>query len=723
MDFKIKDVIDRIYARTMFLPAIQRKFVWSTEQIESFFDSILKGYPIGMFLFWNLSKEVGNNYTFYEFIREYNENNDNFNQSASNKNIPNNFIAVLDGQQRLTSLYIGLMGMYTSIRRNGQRAKMKLYLNLLKQPQNMYEDDYEFKFLTQQNEAQGMNENKFWFPVAKILSWNKPGDYFNDGAFMDRINAFLENYNQVDRKEIERKINSMLTNLWNKIHTEKLIEAHIIDTNSMDETLEIFSRVNSGGTKLSKSDLLFSIIVANWNDGREKVEDLLNDINNKGSGFDFDTDFVIKASLFLNDLPIELSANALTNNNNNIDTIRSNWERTKNAIEKAVDLLVKFNFTDRTLTSKNAVIPIAYYYFRTNARNFNDKQDKKNIENYLIRALIKHIYGGHSDSVLERVRSTIRGIINNNPNNVFPLQALLNANLGTDKSLNIDPEDVDEILKYRYDEQSNYTFMVLSLLYKNALDPTTVFHQDHIHPKSFFTEARLRRALANRFNQDLLREWKEKCNMLPNLQLLEGSENQEKSNTPFEEWLYKSYRNDDRREEFLKNNFIPTDVNLSISNFDQFFEARKQLLRNKLCQIFGVNAQNNVAQNQINAQNAVDYRGKQIVAFTLNRNRYKVNTWRDLLIKVCRIVLSDPNNNKKDITQVRLNGRNRRNPRQRFYIKTKNSRSTDLEPITDKIYVDTSGLNSNSFVNLSKEVLRYFRYNPEKDFQIETKDS
>ncbi len=473
----IKNVVGMIRENKMYLPAIQRKFVWSTEQIESFFDSILKGYPIGMFLFWKLNQQNINNYKFYEFIRDYNENNDNFNQAAPNININNNFIAVLDGQQRLTSLYIALQGSYI---KNKQQDKRKLYLNILKIP-NSTGEDYEFKFLKDM-EATNSDVDHIWFCVQDVLGWDIGAVAYS------YINTLKNRYGNLNGiiKSNQNRIVEVLGDLWDKLCGDRysLINYYEVDDNNIDNILEVFIRVNSGGTKLSKSDLLFSIIVANWNDGREEVEDLLNDINNKGSGFGFDTDFVIKASLFLNDLPIELSAKALTNDN--INRIRANWQQTKNAIEKAVDLLVEFNFTDKTLTSKNAVIPIAYY-FKTNANNNN--QDKKNIENYLIRALIKHIYGGHSDSVLESVRSTIRESIKRNQekkqNNVFPLQALLNADLGTGKSLRIEPEDVDEILKYRYDEQSNYTFMVLSLLYDNALNSDKVFHQDHIHPQVF----------------------------------------------------------------------------------------------------------------------------------------------------------------------------------------------------------------------------------------------
>ncbi|MFH1848860.1 MAG: DUF262 domain-containing protein [archaeon] len=53
-DKEIKTVLDEIKENKIYLPAIQRKLVWNHEQIELLFDSIMRGYPIGTFLFWKL---------------------------------------------------------------------------------------------------------------------------------------------------------------------------------------------------------------------------------------------------------------------------------------------------------------------------------------------------------------------------------------------------------------------------------------------------------------------------------------------------------------------------------------------------------------------------------------------------------------------------------------------------------------------------------------------
>lgn len=174
----IKEVIEKIHTRKYLLPAIQREFVWSTEQIEVLFDSLMRDYPIGSFLFWYVSKENTGDYEFYEFIREYSEFDSRHNPKA-NINGLDDIITVLDGQQRLTALYIGLRGTYAyklARRRYGNPQsypKRKLYLNLLNTAE-MYNREYEFKFLTDE-EAQERNEDTFWFEVGKILNFDEFG--------------------------------------------------------------------------------------------------------------------------------------------------------------------------------------------------------------------------------------------------------------------------------------------------------------------------------------------------------------------------------------------------------------------------------------------------------------------------------------------------------------------------------------------------------------------
>lgn len=162
----INDVITDIHTKKYLLPSIQREFVWGQEQIKMLFDSLMRDYPINAFLFWKVPKEKVSEFQFYEFLRDYQQKDKRHNPKA-NVSGSDDVMAVLDGQQRLTSLYIALKGTYASKlsykRWDNPQAypKKRLYLNLLSKP----EDDtleYEFEFLTD-DEAKVNDEDHHWF--------------------------------------------------------------------------------------------------------------------------------------------------------------------------------------------------------------------------------------------------------------------------------------------------------------------------------------------------------------------------------------------------------------------------------------------------------------------------------------------------------------------------------------------------------------------------------
>ncbi|MFS4418660.1 DUF262 domain-containing protein, partial [Maribacter sp. 2307ULW6-5] len=178
----ISDAIERIESNKLLLPAIQREFIWTHSKIEWLFDSIMRNYPISSFLFWNVEEKTSKNYRFYKFINEYRERYKTHNEEISTNGI-NSFNAVLDGQQRLTSLYLGLKGSfgYKEYRRKWEDTEWSiptrhLYLNISNELTE--EEDgriYEFSFLekdlTQEREVYE-TEDKNWFKVGAILNYS-----------------------------------------------------------------------------------------------------------------------------------------------------------------------------------------------------------------------------------------------------------------------------------------------------------------------------------------------------------------------------------------------------------------------------------------------------------------------------------------------------------------------------------------------------------------------
>jgi len=163
----IKKVITDIDQKKIYLPAIQRKFVWGKHQIGLLFDSLMRNYPFGTFLFWLLDCQKAESYVFYDFLTEYDER-DPYNRRKTGAFLHPEIIGVLDGQQRLSSMYIGLMGTHTEktpyARKSNPNAyeKTYLYLNLLSLPYTIDEEDrittieeqnFEFRFLTKDGAA------------------------------------------------------------------------------------------------------------------------------------------------------------------------------------------------------------------------------------------------------------------------------------------------------------------------------------------------------------------------------------------------------------------------------------------------------------------------------------------------------------------------------------------------------------------------------------------
>ena len=160
----------------------------------------------------------------------------------------------------------------------------------------------------------------------------------------------------------------------------------------------------------------------------------------------------------------------------------------------------------------------------------------------------------------------------------FPLDEIREKLKRTPKSLTFNTDDVDSLLDTKYGK--GYTFSILALLYP-TLDFRNSFHIDHIHPRSFFTKGKLtKRGVAG----EHLSFYLDHVDVLPNLQLLEGVPNQEKSDTDFEEWLEETHHSKQARHLFTQRNYVP-DVDLAFTNFLEFFEKRRELIFEELLRL------------------------------------------------------------------------------------------------------------------------------------------
>ena len=580
----IKDVIDNIKRRQYVLPAIQREFVWDTEQIETLFDSLMRDYPISTFLFWKIDKTRIKTFQLYEFLKRYHEKDNRRNQKVD---LPDSedIIAVLDGQQRMTSLYLALTGTYAEkrphLRKNNPLAYpvKKLYLNLLK-PLDDNELEYNFKFLTEDEaqeardteaeEAQG-TKDYFWFECGKILDFKE----------MSQVSLFLMKNKLMDtsiytEKQSEFAINT-LNEFFNVIHQKGTISYFLEKSEELDKVLQIFIRINSGGTKLSYSDLLLSIATAQWGkiNAREVIYEFVDEINQIGDRFDFNKDIVLKSCLVLADLP-SIKFKVDNFNKKNMDLIESKWDGISAALRSTVELISKFGYNQDNLWATNAIIPIAYFIYVNECRTqilHHDQhaEDRKAIKEWLARVFLKGTFGGQPDSIYP----TMRDLINKHTGR-FPLKEIIAYYRGRPKSISFTEDEIENLLDLQSGKPQ--TYCALTLLYP-ALNYNFKYHQDHIHPKSMFNKREMRKA---GFSEEQIEQYASEMNGLSNLQLLEGTQNLEKSDQPFNEWLNSS---GDEKDGFLRQHHINSDDPLDFKDFLVFVEKRKENLKNKFAQI------------------------------------------------------------------------------------------------------------------------------------------
>ena len=367
-------------------------------------------------------------------------------------------------------------------------------------------------------------------------------------------------------------------NSWCFIKRQKLETAR----NSRDVLLPIFIRVNSGGTKLSYSDLLLSIASAQWKqrDAREEITGFVDELNQIGQGFAFNKDFVLKACLVLCDIT-GIAFKVDNFNAANMLEIERQWPEVREAVWGAVILVDSFGYTGETLTSTNALIPIAYYLRKlgtpaTFAQSVVHAEDRTLILKWLVMSLLKRVFSGVPDNVLRPLRNTLAEHYKTG----FPLTKIIEAFKGTTRTLMFSKEDIDNLFLYEYSK--GYTFSTLALLYP-TLDFRNKFHMDHVFPKHSFTLSRLRRAQLSEADAGF---GMENYNRLANLQLLEGIPNQEKSGKDFGTWLKETYPGEIARHDFMHKHYIP-DIEFSLSNFQSFIREREILLRRAFVELLG----------------------------------------------------------------------------------------------------------------------------------------
>ena len=565
----VKEALARIHRHDYVLPAIQREFVWEQDQVSRLFDSLLRGYPIGTFLFWNVRPELVPQFQFYDVMREYHE----VKHRHSLKLPPiegRPIVAVLDGQQRLSSLNIGLCGSYT-VKQPRTRASSpdaypsrRLHLDLCHRASEDDDTEYRFEFLAdaEVGRRNGAGE-EHWYPVSEVLSLPDQGPaiftYVQAAGLANHSSAF-----------------QTLAALWHAVHVNPVISFFEEEEQDLAKVLDIFVRVNSGGTVLSKSDLLLSIATAEFQerDARESVHGLVDDLNATPPGFNVSKDLVLKSGLVLAVGRPEFRVESFTKAN--MAALDRCWDDIDHALRVAVRVLASFGLSARTLSAASVLIPLADYVERRRldlsyitARHH--APDARVLRSWVMRSLVRPgVWGSGLDGLINALHAVI-----GKASDRFPVEDVEAAMTRLGKSLIIDEALLDDIVDTPY--RNKRIFPLLALLYP-GVDTSQEFHEDHVFPKSLFTRSRLTKSGVS---HEFMDEFLARVDRLPNLQLLQGQANLQKSAMLPLDWVRERFPDAQARNGWLAANDmhdLPTDV----TDFLDFYEARRARMKERL---------------------------------------------------------------------------------------------------------------------------------------------
>lgn len=357
-------LLNQVADEEIVLPAIQRDFVWSESQTAKLLDSVMRGYPIGLVLLW----ETYNDLQFRPFARDYKSGNLHaYRDNDAGRRIR----VVLDGQQRMQSLYVAL---------HGQREGKSVFLDVLsgQKGDDVEEQQFLFEFLTTEVASTQNAETEhaivpkdqrdyvpdWWLSAKALFSLNARAkrelvrdvgarlDLTDEEAVLldDNLGAFADVFT---RDENILRVSTIDENLPQESPYRK----------SEADVLEIFVRVNREGTALSRSDLIFSMLKLNWKESAEGLPEFVQAINN-GNSFELDTDFVVRCLFAVSGLGGRLELNLLRRRSN-VETLQGNFDKCCDAIRATVDFVqteCKCQ-SSRLLGSSHTLVPIVYYFF------------------------------------------------------------------------------------------------------------------------------------------------------------------------------------------------------------------------------------------------------------------------------------------------------------------------------------------------------------------------
>jgi len=550
-EFSVRNLVQMVDDRQLVLPAMQRPFVWDEDRMVRLMDSLLRGFPLGSLLVW--STDAAQRYRpFTRDARSTERPLDNFPRADGDRRL----LYVLDGQQRLTTLYVATYGTLDG---------RSLYLDVFsgssdgKDPGDTY---WTFRFLNGQQLTR-LNE---------VGETKKPRQHFvRFSRFMElgSLNASKGAIALARTLELaDDEIDAVATAYSRAAATldgTRLLGVHVIDDHGVMETpiseiMEIFVRVNSGGLRLHKSDLLMSLLDLKWENVQPALVTMSNEITAM-SPVEVTRDMLLKTALLT--IGEDSRFGKLVQDRDRVESIAPKMEARITDLDRAWRELVVLLKQDARILSKrffrratHALLPFAVYLVNNPSPT---PTERRKITMGLYLALMSGVFGS--------AEARMGGFARNHcsATGPFPLQKLIDfvAHYRHVTSL-------DDLLRRHIDLTLNIAHDGNVILDGN---PDSL-ERDHIFP-----QATLRKAGVP----------DHKINHYANLHFLRGVDNRNKTDRPPDEWFKTpgkgtpAYSDEDMKARLLSYELIEP------GRFDDLLEERGAAIRRRALELFGMN--------------------------------------------------------------------------------------------------------------------------------------
>jgi hypothetical protein len=411
----ILSTLSKVHNNELVLPAIQRDFVWHTERMVKLLDSIFRGYPFSTLLFWNTKQRI----QYREFTKDWRSGQ---RYTFQIKPEGEKGTMVLDGQQRLQTLYLAIYGSY---------EQKILYFDILSglEPDDLSQARYHFEFMSA-GEAEPLNHNnevqQYWIPLRDLA----------DVDTRDKLvvaDDYIKEAGVAKESESGRRLVANIDLAITALQAEESLNYFTIDKNygergrttGLDEILEIFVRVNSGGEVLSKSDLMFSLMQMLWEGAADAIAELTDRLNAK-ERYDFDKDFILKTALVCTNRGARYQVDKLRNETY-VKEIEQSFPRIAEALVNCKDFIVsKARFLDdRILRSYNTLIPFVYFFYLQPNQQVKSEETLLRMNHALYLSLMTNLYSRFADNYIDQVVNNIILPYHVNNPGQFPLDEYL----------------------------------------------------------------------------------------------------------------------------------------------------------------------------------------------------------------------------------------------------------------------------------------------------------